>query len=156
MPVDAGDFGGNRIAERRRRGFGRFVRVQTNTDVDLGGVVPLEGAQVVADGDHAGELYRRRTARYLTVCGLPLRSARCPDRRRPAGGTLRNVASVEGTAAELATIADNVAQYRTRVAGLAEPFVGSDRDDLVVAIHEAERQLRVAERSLTRALRALR
>ena len=66
------------------------------------------------------------------------------------------MASVEGTAAELATIADNVAQYRTRVAGLAEPFVGSDRDDLVVAIHEAERQLRVAERSLTRALRALR
>ncbi|MBV1894446.1 MAG: hypothetical protein KUG57_10390 [Ilumatobacteraceae bacterium] len=63
--------------------------------------------------------------------------------------------SIESTAAELATIADHVAQYRERVAGLAEPFVGSERDDLVVAIHEAERQLRNAERSLLRAIRAM-
>lgn len=61
--------------------------------------------------------------------------------------------SSESTAAELAAIADNVAQYRSRVAGLAEPWLGSDRDDLVAAIHEAERQLRNAERSLVRALR---
>jgi hypothetical protein len=61
--------------------------------------------------------------------------------------------SAESTAAELAAIADNVAQYRSRVAGLAEPWVGSDRDDLVSAIHEAERQLRNAERTLIRALR---
>ncbi len=58
------------------------------------------------------------------------------------------------TAAELAAIADNVAQYRSRVAGLAEPWVGSDRDDIVGAIHEAERQLRNAERTLNRAIKA--
>jgi len=61
--------------------------------------------------------------------------------------------STESTAAELAAIADNVAQYRTRVAGLAEPWIGTDRDDVVSAIHEAERQLRSAERSLTRAIK---
>jgi hypothetical protein len=61
--------------------------------------------------------------------------------------------STESTAAELAAIADNVAQYRSRVAGLAEPFIGTERDDLVTAIHEAERQLRNAERCLIRALR---
>ena len=61
--------------------------------------------------------------------------------------------SAESTAAELAAILDNVAQYRSRVAGLAEPWVGTERDDLVSAIHEAERQLRNAERTLVRALR---
>jgi len=62
--------------------------------------------------------------------------------------------STESTAAELSAIADNVAQYRSRVAGLAEPWIGTDRDDVVAAIHEAERQLRNAERTLTRAIRA--
>ncbi len=63
-------------------------------------------------------------------------------------------ATTESTAAELAAIADNVAQYRSRVAGLAEPWIGTDRDDVVTAIHEAERQLRNAERALIRAVRA--
>ena len=63
--------------------------------------------------------------------------------------------STESTAAELAAIADNVAQYRSRVANLAEPFVGTERDDVVTAIHEAERQLRNAERTLIRALRVV-
>ena len=62
-------------------------------------------------------------------------------------------ASAESTAVELATIADRVADFRARVADLAEPWRGSDRDDLVTAIHEAERQLRVAERTLARAAR---
>jgi cob(I)alamin adenosyltransferase len=62
--------------------------------------------------------------------------------------------STESTAAELSAIADNVAQYRSRVAGLAEPWVGSDREDVASAIHEAERQLRNAERTLIRAIRA--
>jgi hypothetical protein len=61
--------------------------------------------------------------------------------------------SAESTAAELAAITDNVAQYRSRVADLAEPWIGTDREDLVAAIHEAERQLRSAERTLLRALR---
>jgi hypothetical protein len=63
-------------------------------------------------------------------------------------------ATTESTAAELAAIADNVAQYRSRVAGLAEPWIGTDRDDVVTAIHEAERQLRNAERTLIRAIKA--
>ena len=62
--------------------------------------------------------------------------------------------STESTAAELAAIGDNVAQYRARVADLAEPYIGTERDDVVTAIHEAERQLRNAERTLIRAIKA--
>lgn len=61
--------------------------------------------------------------------------------------------STQSTAHELATIADNVAQYRSRVAALADRHVGTDRDDFVAAIHEAERQLRSAERGILRAVR---
>ncbi len=69
-------------------------------------------------------------------------------------GSAGSTGSTGSTAVELATIADNVGQYRRRVADLAEPWIGSDRDDLVTAIHEAERQLRNAERTLLRAARA--
>lgn len=62
-------------------------------------------------------------------------------------------ASTESTAAELATIADNIGEYRARVAALAEAHIGTDRDDFVGAIHEAERQIRVAERGLLRAIK---
>ncbi|MGA9278846.1 hypothetical protein [Ilumatobacter sp.] len=62
--------------------------------------------------------------------------------------------STQSTAHELATIADNIEQYRARVAALAEAHLGTDRDDFVGAIHEAERQIRVAERGLRRAIRA--
>ncbi len=62
-------------------------------------------------------------------------------------------ASTESTAAELATIADNIAQYRARIAALAEAHIGTDRDYFVSAIHEAERQVRVAERGLLRAVK---
>lgn len=61
--------------------------------------------------------------------------------------------STESTAAELTAITDNVAQYRSRVAGLAEPWIGTDREDVVAAIYEAERQLRNAERTLHRAIK---
>ena len=64
--------------------------------------------------------------------------------------------SIQSAATQLAIIADGVAQYRTRVADLAQPFVGTTRDDLVTAIHEAERQLRNAERGLIRAARIAR
>lgn len=63
-------------------------------------------------------------------------------------------ASTESTAHELATIADKVSQYRSRVASLADRHVGTERDDFVAAIHEAERLLRSAERGLHRAVRA--
>lgn len=62
--------------------------------------------------------------------------------------------STESTAHELATIADNIGQYRSRVAALAERHVGTERDDFVAAIHEAERQIRSAERGLVRAVKA--
>ncbi len=65
-------------------------------------------------------------------------------------------AAISSAAAELAIIADSISQYRTRVADLAVPFVGTTRDDLVTAIHEAERQLRSAERGLIRAARIAR
>ena len=63
---------------------------------------------------------------------------------------------IESTATELATVTDNVTQFRSRVAEIAERHLGTDRDDLVQAIHEAERQLRVAERALARAVRTAR
>ena len=63
--------------------------------------------------------------------------------------------STESTAAELAAIGDNVAQSRARVADLADRFVGTERDDVIAAIHEAERQLRNAERTIVRAMRVL-
>lgn len=62
-------------------------------------------------------------------------------------------ASTESTASELATIADNIGEYRSRIASLADAHVGADRDDFVSAIHEAERQVRIAERSLHRAIK---
>jgi hypothetical protein len=59
------------------------------------------------------------------------------------------------TAAELSSIADAVGRYRDRVAGLAEPYLGTDREDVVTAVYEVERQLRGAERALHRALKTL-
>jgi hypothetical protein len=64
-----------------------------------------------------------------------------------------STSAVDSAATQLAIIADNVEQYRRRVADLATPFVGTTRDDLVTAIHEAERQLRNAQRGLLRAAR---
>ena len=61
--------------------------------------------------------------------------------------------STESTTTELATIADNIGQYRARVASLADLHLGTDRDDFVNAMHEAERQLRMAERGLARAIK---
>jgi hypothetical protein len=103
-------------------------------------VVALEGPQVVSDADHAAKPI---DALVLAPGGFERRRATVPLVSSP----------VESTAAELAAIADNVEQYRRRVGDLAERFVGSDRDDLVAAIHEAERLLRTAERGLIRALR---
>jgi hypothetical protein len=64
-----------------------------------------------------------------------------------------SVPDPSSTAAELAAVADTVGRYRQRVAGLAEPYLGSDREDIIAAVYEAERQLRGAERALQRALK---
>ncbi|MDJ0770400.1 MAG: hypothetical protein QNJ12_16510 [Ilumatobacter sp.] len=57
--------------------------------------------------------------------------------------------------AELHVIADTVERQRERVAAIAEPFLGTEREDVVTAVHEAERQLHVAARALRRALKTL-
>ena len=57
--------------------------------------------------------------------------------------------------AELHVIADMIETQRDRVAGIAEPFFGTDREDVVTTVHEAERQLLMASRALRRAIKAL-
>lgn len=58
-------------------------------------------------------------------------------------------------AAELNVIADTIERQRERVGSLAHPFLGTDREDVIATVHEAERQLLMASRALRRALRTL-
>jgi hypothetical protein len=60
---------------------------------------------------------------------------------------------IGATAAELSAAAEAVATYRRRVSGLAAPLLGTEHDDLVSAIYEAERSLGAAERLLQRAVK---
>ncbi len=57
------------------------------------------------------------------------------------------------TAAELSAAAEAIASYRQRVAALVGTHLGTEREDLVAAIYEAERALRTAERVLQRAVK---
>ncbi len=52
VPLDAGQLSRERVAPGGRRRGRRLVGVQPDADVDLRGVVALEGAQVVADRNH--------------------------------------------------------------------------------------------------------
>jgi len=58
-------------------------------------------------------------------------------------------------AAELHVIADTIERQRERVAGIAEPYLGTEREDVITTVHEAERQLLIATRALRRAIKAL-
>lgn len=58
-------------------------------------------------------------------------------------------------AAELRVMADTIERHRERVAGLATPFLGTEREDVVTAIHEAERQLLIAVRTLRRTIKTI-
>jgi hypothetical protein len=58
-------------------------------------------------------------------------------------------------AAELHVITDTVERQRERVAAIAEPYLGTDREDIITTLHEAERQLQIAVRALRRALKTL-
>lgn len=58
-------------------------------------------------------------------------------------------------AAELHVIADTVERQRERVAAIAEPYLGTEREDVIATVHEAERQLLIATRSLRRAIKTL-
>jgi hypothetical protein len=64
--------------------------------------------------------------------------------------------STSATAAELTAAAEAIARYQRRVSDLAVPHLGTERDDLVSAIYEAERSLRTAERLLQRAIKLAR
>jgi hypothetical protein len=57
------------------------------------------------------------------------------------------------TAAELSAAVEAIGTYRRRVGELARPYLGTERDDLVSAIYEAERSLQAAERTIQRALK---
>ena len=46
-------------------------------------------------------------------------------------------------------------RHRDRVAAVAEPFRGTEREDVVTTVHEAERQLLMAIRALRRAIKTL-
>jgi hypothetical protein len=69
-----------------------------------------------------------------------------PDARRE---------DIASAAAELAVIADTIERHRERVASMVTPFLGTERDDVVASIHEAERQLQIAARVMRRALTTL-
>ena len=58
-------------------------------------------------------------------------------------------------AAELHVIADTVERQRERVAAVATPFLGSEREDIAAMVFEAERQLLIATRALRRAITTL-
>ncbi len=57
--------------------------------------------------------------------------------------------------AELHVIADTLERQRDRVAAVAEPFLGTEREDIVSTVHEAERQLLIATRALRRAIKTI-
>jgi hypothetical protein len=59
------------------------------------------------------------------------------------------------TAADLAAVADTVTRTRDRIAQLAEPYLGTEREDVVTAIYEVERQFLGVERAIQRALKTL-
>lgn len=64
-------------------------------------------------------------------------------------------ADASSTVAELAALTDHIERTRERVAGLAEPWLGTDREDVTTALYEAERQLLMTRRALRRALDVL-
>ncbi len=63
--------------------------------------------------------------------------------------------SPTSAAAELHVISDTVERQRERVAAIAEPFLGTEREDIVATVLEAERQLLIAVRALRRAIKSL-
>jgi hypothetical protein len=63
---------------------------------------------------------------------------------------------VASTAAELSVASDHVDRYRDRVHGLVQPLLGTNHDDAIAAMYEAERSLRSATRAIERAIKLLR
>jgi len=65
-------------------------------------------------------------------------------------------AQLSSAAAELQTLIETVGRAKDRVGRLAEPFLGTEWEDVVSAVYESERLLRAAERALERAARTAR
>ena len=63
--------------------------------------------------------------------------------------------NTDSLVAELLVITDMIDRQRDRVASLAEPFLGTSREDVVTALHEAERQILMSSRALKRTLKSL-
>jgi len=57
------------------------------------------------------------------------------------------------SAAEIGVLADGIESYRARLAGLAEPLIGTPQEDLLAALREAERAARSAHRALQIAIK---
>ncbi len=67
--------------------------------------------------------------------------------------TPMGTSATDATAAELSAAVEAISTYQRRVGSLAGPHLGTEREDLVAAIYEAERALRTAERLLQRAVK---
>jgi hypothetical protein len=67
----------------------------------------------------------------------------------------RNLPDSGSAAAELTALTDTLERSRDRIAQLAEPYLGTEREDVVSAIYEAERALLGAVRALHRALKVV-
>lgn len=50
---------------------------------------------------------------------------------------------------------DTLERLRDRTAAVAEPFLGTEREDIVTVVHEAERQILIAVRTMQRAMKTL-
>jgi hypothetical protein len=58
-------------------------------------------------------------------------------------------------AAELSVTAEHLDRYRQHLGDLSAEIAGGPHDDVIAAIHEAERSLRSAYRQLERAVKLL-
>ena len=77
--------------------------------------------------------------------------------RRGSSHCVRQNADMSSSSsAEISVIADGINMYRARVAGLAEPLIGSPQVDLIAALYETERALRNAHRAMQRAMKLAR
>ena len=65
-------------------------------------------------------------------------------------------APADTTGAELSAAAEAVTSYQRRIGELVGRHLGSEREDLIAAIYEAERALRNAGRLLERAAKVAR
>jgi hypothetical protein len=103
-------------------------------------VIALEGSEVVADRDHVREATDDFRVNWNRLGAMPNGSSG---------------SSPSSASAELQVIADTIERQRERVASVAEPFRGTEREDIVALVLEAERQLLIATRALRRAIKTL-